>query len=319
MLRTNPSSTPTSPAASSLPELSSPSSLCAIHQPNFMPRLTTLAKLFASDHWIVLDDVQFARRDYQHRARIATLDGLGPNRWLTIPTHRPSGRATLVRDTLIADRAAARRRASSILRQQYGTRPHWPALDRALQPVWNAFDTGRAAPVATASTRALLELLGWDSPLGCSPRRSPAGTRRRRRRRRARYRSSASPGRASRPEAEGPPLGGRLLAPDRQGPHTARSSAHPPHWRTSAPRRSSWTNAWVTSTVRCRRVMPTSRQACANASCSASPNNGRRHLMLASRCAHVRRWPRWTGCSMLVHATESLQTGVRQRCRAPGV
>ncbi|NEC13964.1 WbqC family protein [Streptomyces sp. SID8014] len=29
-----------------------------------MPRLTTLAKLFASDHWIVLDDVQFARRDY---------------------------------------------------------------------------------------------------------------------------------------------------------------------------------------------------------------------------------------------------------------
>lgn len=55
MLRTNPSSTPASPAASSLLELSSPGSLCAIHQPNFMPRLTTLAKLFVSDHWIVLD------------------------------------------------------------------------------------------------------------------------------------------------------------------------------------------------------------------------------------------------------------------------
>ncbi|MFF7798013.1 WbqC family protein [Streptomyces olivaceus] len=51
-----------------------------------MPRLTTLAKLFASDHWIVLDDVQFARCDYQHRARITTLDGLGPNRWLR-PRH----------------------------------------------------------------------------------------------------------------------------------------------------------------------------------------------------------------------------------------
>ncbi len=161
MLRTNPSSTPASPAASSLPELSSPGILCAIHQPNFMPRLTTLAKLFASDHWIILDDVQFARRDYQHRARIATLDGLGPNRWLTIPTHRPSGRATLIRDTLIADPAAARRRALSILRQRYGISPHWPALDRALQPVWDAFDTGRVAPVSTASTRALLELLGW--------------------------------------------------------------------------------------------------------------------------------------------------------------
>ncbi|WP_224327385.1 WbqC family protein [Streptomyces olivaceus] len=108
-----------------------------------------------------LDDVQFARRDYQHRARVATLDGLGTNRWLTIPTHRPFGRATLIRDTLIAAPATARRRASSILRQQYGTSPHWPAIDRALQPVWSAFDTGRVTPVATASTRALLELLGW--------------------------------------------------------------------------------------------------------------------------------------------------------------
>ncbi|MCW2882861.1 MAG: hypothetical protein JWQ95_6961, partial [Sphaerisporangium sp.] len=26
----------------------------------------TLAKLFSPDCWIVLDDVQFARRDYQH-------------------------------------------------------------------------------------------------------------------------------------------------------------------------------------------------------------------------------------------------------------
>ena len=34
--------------------------LCAIHQPNFFPRLSTLAKLYTADIWIVLDDVQFA-------------------------------------------------------------------------------------------------------------------------------------------------------------------------------------------------------------------------------------------------------------------
>lgn len=157
----NSSSAAASPATCSDNDPPAPGRLCATHQPNLFPRLTTLAKLFAADYWIVLDDVQFNRRDYQHRARIATLDALGPDRWLTIPTHRPSGRATLIRDTLIVDPAAARRRASSILRQQYGTSPHWPALDRALQPVWNAFGTGRVAAVATASTRALLELLGW--------------------------------------------------------------------------------------------------------------------------------------------------------------
>jgi len=40
--------------------------LCAIHQPNFLPRLSTLAKLYTADTWIILDDVQFTRRDYQH-------------------------------------------------------------------------------------------------------------------------------------------------------------------------------------------------------------------------------------------------------------
>lgn len=49
--------------------------ICAIHQPNFLPRLSTVSKLLASDVWIVLDDVQFCRRDYQHRARLAALHG----------------------------------------------------------------------------------------------------------------------------------------------------------------------------------------------------------------------------------------------------
>jgi hypothetical protein len=73
MPRTNLSSPLVSPAVSSSRELPPPGGLCAIHQPNLFPRLTTLAKLFAADYWIVLDDVQFTRRDYQHRARLAAL------------------------------------------------------------------------------------------------------------------------------------------------------------------------------------------------------------------------------------------------------
>ncbi|MEU0486469.1 WbqC family protein, partial [Streptosporangium sp. NPDC006013] len=68
--------------------------MCAIHQPNLFPRLVTLAKLFAADYWIVLDDVQFARRDYQHRARLASLDGSWQPQWLSISTHLPYGRST---------------------------------------------------------------------------------------------------------------------------------------------------------------------------------------------------------------------------------
>jgi len=58
MQPTHPSSATASPTTSSPPDLPTPGGLCAIHQPNFLPRLTTLAKLFAADYWIILDDVQ---------------------------------------------------------------------------------------------------------------------------------------------------------------------------------------------------------------------------------------------------------------------
>lgn len=165
MTRTSTSSVTASPSTSSPPDLPKSGGLCAIHQPNFLPRLTTLAKLFAADYWIVLDDVQFTRRDYQHRARLAALDDVDRCRWLTIPTHLPDGRSTPIRDAVIADPSSAQRRTAAILRQQYGPSPHWPALDQALQPVRDAFVTGRTAAVAAASTRALLDMLGWQGQI----------------------------------------------------------------------------------------------------------------------------------------------------------
>ncbi|WP_327176677.1 WbqC family protein [Streptomyces sp. NBC_01335] len=161
MERTNPSSTTASPAASSLPDLPEPGGLCAIHQPNLFPRLTTLAKLFAAEYWIVLDDVQFTRRDYQHRARLGDLDEPNRSQWLTIPTRLPYGRPTLIRDVLIDDPHRARRKTAGMLRQHYGASPYWPALARVLDEVLDVFDTGRTAAVAAASTHLLLDLLGW--------------------------------------------------------------------------------------------------------------------------------------------------------------
>ncbi|MFF4170199.1 WbqC family protein [Streptomyces sp. NPDC001744] len=171
MPHTSPSSVTASPAASS-PDQPASGGLCAIHQPNLFPRLTTLAKLFAADAWIVLDDVQFTRRDYQHRTRLAALEDPDRTKWLSIPTHLPQGRQTAIRDALIADPAAARRRTEAMIRQEYRTSPHWSALQTALEPVWAAFDTGRTATVAETSTRILLDLLGWSGRVLTSGRLS---------------------------------------------------------------------------------------------------------------------------------------------------
>ncbi|GHJ01571.1 hypothetical protein TPA0906_34360 [Streptomyces olivaceus] len=109
-----------------------------------------------------LDDVQFTRRDYQHRTRLAALDAPDRVRWLSIPTHLPHGRHSLIQDALIADPTSARRRTAAMIRHEYRASPHWATLQTALEPVWDAFDTGRTAAVAETSTRVLLDLFGWN-------------------------------------------------------------------------------------------------------------------------------------------------------------
>ncbi|MFI6848095.1 WbqC family protein [Kitasatospora sp. NPDC050467] len=163
MLLTSVSSPMDSTASSwSAEELPSPGGVCAIHQPNLFPRLSTLAKLFAADYWIVLDDVQFARRDYQHRARLAALDEPGRRQWLSISTHLPQGRATLIRQMLITEPERCQKRTGQMIRQHYCSSPHWPELSDALDPVLDLFaTTDRTAVVAEASTRTLLDMLGW--------------------------------------------------------------------------------------------------------------------------------------------------------------
>jgi WbqC-like protein family len=80
--------------------------------------LSTLAKLYAADIWIILDDVQFTRRDYQHRCYLDPVaDVQLPGRWLTIPVHLPGGRATLIMDVRLAEPALTAKRTSCILVQ----------------------------------------------------------------------------------------------------------------------------------------------------------------------------------------------------------
>lgn len=136
--------------------------VCAIHQPNLFPRLSTLAKLFAADRWIVLDDVQFARRDYQHRARLAALDDPDRQQWLTLPTHLPYGRPTLINQVLLADPGRSRRVVSLLIRQYYGHSRHWPAVREVLDAVLDEFGyTDSVSNLAKTSSLALLRVLGW--------------------------------------------------------------------------------------------------------------------------------------------------------------
>lgn len=136
--------------------------LCAIHQPNLFPRLSTLAKLFAADIWIALDDVQFTRRDYQHRARLGRRDGPNTQAWMSLPVHLPDGRSSLIKDICILERERSARRILRMTRQHHGRQPHWAAIEPNIGQVAEMIaKTESLADVAIVSTVSLLELLHW--------------------------------------------------------------------------------------------------------------------------------------------------------------
>jgi WbqC-like protein family len=134
----------------------------AIHQPNLFPRLSTVAKLFAAAEWIVLDEVQFVRRDYQHRARLAPAGESNQEHLLTFPVHLPTGRSTRICDVRLVDPSRSARNLDLLSRQLYRRGQHWKDLEPPLHGVVEELQRAEhLGCVSVASTVLLLRALGW--------------------------------------------------------------------------------------------------------------------------------------------------------------
>lgn len=59
--------------------------IVGIHQPNYLPYLGFIDKLRKSDVFVIYDDAQFSKGDFQHRNRIRIYHGW---KWLTVPVEK---------------------------------------------------------------------------------------------------------------------------------------------------------------------------------------------------------------------------------------
>ncbi|HVL37044.1 MAG TPA: WbqC family protein [Burkholderiales bacterium] len=113
--------------------------IVAIHQPHFIPWLGYLHRMAQADLFILLDHVQFERRNYQNRCQIR-LDGEA--RWLTVPVEQHSQKERIV-DKQIDNREAGRhwaRNHLATLRHAYREAPYLPVylaeLRRLFESPW---------------------------------------------------------------------------------------------------------------------------------------------------------------------------------------
>jgi hypothetical protein len=103
----------------------------AVVQSNYIPWKGYFDLIDDVDAFVLLDEVQYTRRDWRNRNRIKTAGG---TRWLTIPV-RVSGRYDQrIDETRVADPGWTRSHWSA-LEQAYREAPHFDAIASVLEPL----------------------------------------------------------------------------------------------------------------------------------------------------------------------------------------
>jgi hypothetical protein len=102
--------------------------MVAIHQPQFMPWLGYFDKMDRADCFVLLDNVQYKKNEWQNRNRIKTPQGA---QWLTVPVSYTFP-AKILEVTIPADQPWPRKHVQA-LRTNYARAPYWPQYEGFLE------------------------------------------------------------------------------------------------------------------------------------------------------------------------------------------
>lgn len=149
--------------------------IVAIHQPHFIPWLGYLHRMAQVDAFIVLDHVQFERRNYQNRSQIRIE---GEARWLTVPVIQRSQKERII-DKEIDNRDSGRGWGANhfaTLRHAYRDAGFFSSYAAAFKKVLEA-PWQRLVDLDLAMIEALREAFGIRTPLLLSSQLGVAGAK----------------------------------------------------------------------------------------------------------------------------------------------
>jgi hypothetical protein len=141
----------------------------AIVQSSYIPWKGYFDLIRAADEFILLDDVQFTKRDWRSRNRIKTKDGLC---WLTIPVNTSGRYQQRIMDTTIADPSWAERHWQTI-HSAYARTPFFDACAPQVRDAYHRCTSDRLSEVNRTLTECVCQLLGITTPIRWSSEYHP--------------------------------------------------------------------------------------------------------------------------------------------------
>ncbi len=136
----------------------------AIIQSNYIPWKGYFDIINMVDEFILLDDVQYTKRDWRNRNKIKTPEG---TRWLTIPVMVQGRFLQKIRDVRVADMAWSKRHWT-ILEQAYRRAPYFQDLRDVFEPLYLNTADSYLSEINFKFITAINRVLGITTPVSRS-------------------------------------------------------------------------------------------------------------------------------------------------------
>ena len=142
-----------------------------ILQPSYLPWLGFFEQMSRSDKFVLLDDVQYTRRDWRNRNKVRVKEGWV---WLTVPVQQKSRFSQSLLETRIDNSVSWRRKHLETLRQHYCKAPffekYFPRCQQVYEKDWTfLFD------LCLETINLIKEEMGIETPLLRSSEMKPGG------------------------------------------------------------------------------------------------------------------------------------------------
>ena len=135
--------------------------IVSVHQPQYLPWLGYFHKIYSSDAFVFLDNVQYKDREYQNRNRIRTKDGW---MWLTVPVLKNNGSYPNISDVRIDNLQDWRKRHWRSLISNYGQAPFFKQYRDFFEDLYRR-DWNALVDLNIYIVKEMMSLLGIEKPV----------------------------------------------------------------------------------------------------------------------------------------------------------
>ena len=133
--------------------------IVAIHQPQYLPWLGYFDKINRADIFVLLDNVQFKKNEWQNRNKIKTAQGL---QWLTVPVMYKFSQ--LINEVKINNKDKWQHRQRQAIISNYKKASYWSLLEEFFEEIFSS-KWQYISQLNIHVVKKLAELLGITTPI----------------------------------------------------------------------------------------------------------------------------------------------------------